>query len=423
LVATSNGGRTDAGSRLTYKVDENHKYYVLGQGTVHRSGQLTRNDRGGFGGEVKLTEKVGLKGEVSYGTLGWGGLAAVTYDPTADDHNYIGYRLDPDRLITTSTSQSGLDRGGFVVGAKHKYSESLSGFGENNYDSFGDRRSLTSTYGVIYTPDPKWQVTGGVEYGDVKEAFGADLERVALSGSVVYKVDEHTAWRVKGEARFEDSLDDAKDRDTYLFATGYATKYDDNWRFLSSFEAAISNSDQSAILDGDYLKASVGYAYRPVDNDRINAVFKYIFLYDLPGPDQITSYGTTLGPAQRSHVLSADASFDLNKYLTIGGKYGFRIGETSDTRSNKDFVASSAHLGILRADLHVIKNWDVLIEARVLHTPEIDTTMVGFVAGAYRHVGANMKVGVGYNFGRFSDDVADLKHDDKGVFVNVVGKF
>jgi hypothetical protein len=32
-------------------------------------------------------------------------------------------------------------------------------------------------------------------------------------------------------------------------------------------------------------------------------------------------------------------------------------------------------------------------------------------------------VGVGYNFGRFSDDLRDLTLDDEGVFFNAVGKF
>jgi len=32
-------------------------------------------------------------------------------------------------------------------------------------------------------------------------------------------------------------------------------------------------------------------------------------------------------------------------------------------------------------------------------------------------------VGAGYNFGRFSDDLRDLTLDDKGPFLNIVGKF
>ena len=40
-----------------------------------------------------------------------------------------------------------------------------------------------------------------------------------------------------------------------------------------------------------------------------------------------------------------------------------------------------------------------------------------------RRVGDNMKIGVGYNFGHFSDDLTDLTYDDHGIFVNAVGKF
>jgi hypothetical protein len=300
----------------------------------------------------------------------------------------------------------------------------VSAYAENNYDMFGYRRSLTTTYGVIYTPTALWSVNGGIEYGDVNDPFGTSaLERIAVSGSVIFRDEESVSWRLKTEVRFEDSLDGTKDRDTYLVAAGTSIKYNEDWRFLANFDAAISDSNQAAFLDGDYVKASLGYAYRPADNDRFNALFKYIFLYDLPGPDQVTSQGSILGPAQRSHVVSVDFNYDLTQHITVGAKYGVRIGEVSETRSDKDFVKSSAHLGVLRADLHIVKNWDALIEARLFHTPEINTTKIGYVAGVYRHLGNNLKLGVGYNFGRFSDDVSDLTFDEHGVFVNLVGKF
>jgi hypothetical protein len=38
-------------------------------------------------------------------------------------------------------------------------------------------------------------------------------------------------------------------------------------------------------------------------------------------------------------------------------------------------------------------------------------------------VGENFKVGAGYNFGHFSDDLRDLKASDHGVFINAVGQF
>ena len=66
---------------------------------------------------------------------------------------------------------------------------------------------------------------------------------------------------------------------------------------------------------------------------------------------------------------------------------------------------------------------DLLAEARVLHLAESRTTKYGFLAAAYRHFGDNMKIGVGYNFGHFSDDLRDLTYDDQGIFLNAIGKF
>ena len=122
-------------------------------------------------------------------------------------------------------------------------------------------------------------------------------------------------------------------------------------------------------------------------------------------------------------MLSGDFIYDLTERLSVGAKYGLRIGEISTSRDDEDFVRSTAQLGIVRADYHVVKNWDLLFEGRALWLSEPGQVHYGALAGIYRHLGNNLKIGVGYNFGRFSDDLTDLTLDDQGVFVNVIGKF
>ncbi len=417
------GERADIAVQLDYTYDEDTSAYIFGQVTAYRDGGIRRNDRAGLGGTTKITEKLGVKGEVSYGTTGLGGLAAVTYDPTVDDHYYFGYRLDPDRATLGSTALYGSDRGAFVFGTKRRHNDDLSSFVENSYDVFGDKRSLNSTYGVIYTPDKHWTYSAGVEFGDVDDRRATDLSRTAISGSIGYKDKDGLSWNAKAEVRVEDSEDDTQDRNSFFLSGGFLHKVNPDWRMLSHVDALISRSDQSDILDGDYVEASFGFAYRPVDNDRFNALLKYTFLYDLPGSDQVSVNGSTFSPAQRSHIFTADASYDLIERLTVGGKYGFRIGDVSATRADVDFQRSSAHLAVLRADFHVIKKWDLLLEGRVLATPSTDTVDYGALAAVYYHAGKNLKVGVGYNFGKFSDDLSDVTHDDGGIFFNVIGKF
>ncbi|MBW9052285.1 TonB-dependent receptor [Rhizobium mesosinicum] len=438
------GSRLDTGVRLDYRIDEDRLVYAFAQGTLDRAGDIDRNDRAGVGAQYRLTDTIGLEGEASYGTHGVGGLAGVTYDPNADSHSYLGYKLDPDRAFDLYNTREliGDDKGTVVFGTRRKMSELLSAYSESNYDMFGERNSLTQTYGVVYTPDALWTIDGGLDVGQVRDdtvnpvtsAQYEDFDRYAPSLALSYKDEERGInGRVRGEVRVERSDEHTRDQNTYLFAGGLSWKTDPDWRLITHFDTVLSDSrgSETFFADTDYVEASVGFAYRPVDNDRLNALFKYTWLYDMPGNNQLISgaTGDEFAPAQRSHILSIDANYDLMPWLTIGGKYGVRLGEvryrTNDGGSSfeDEWQKSSAHLGIIRADLHVIKSWDILLEGRVMYMPEAETTDYGTLAAVYRHVGDNFKVGVGYNFGNFSDDLRDLSLNDRGVFLNAVGKF
>lgn len=103
--------------------------------------------------------------------------------------------------------------------------------------------------------------------------------------------------------------------------------------------------------------------------------------------------------------------------------YGFRMGEVEGARAAGDFTDSTAHLAIIRADWHVVHKWDVLGELRYLYTAETRTRERGVLAGIYRHVSNNAKIGMGYEWGSVSDDVADLDYDSSGLFLNIIAKF
>lgn len=250
----------------------------------------------------------------------------------------------------------------------------------------------------------------------------SDFNRQALAVSAGYKDDSGTTGRIKGEVRREDSTDNTRNLMSYLFAANVCIRASEDWRFLGNLDAVFTDATQTT-RSGEYVEAFLGYAYRPIENDRLNALFKYTFLYDVPGADQVTVNGSTLGPAQQSHIMSADVNYDLSNILTVGAKYGFRIGQTKPRDGSADWSTSSAHLAVLRADLNVVKDWDALIEGRMLWTPDIGSSDIGALVAVYRHFGDNFKMGVGYNFGRFSDDLRDQSYDSHGIFINAIGKF
>jgi hypothetical protein len=426
------GDRTDLGARLRYDFDENSFAYVFGQGTIKRSGTRRENNRLGVGIGTLLTEKIGLTAEVSTGNSGFGGSAKVDYKPTVDDHYYFGYALDPDRAYSGvyPYSLSGADMGTLVVGANHAYNKRISVFVENNGDLFGDRRSLTQTYGVKYTPDDLWTYGLGFEIGNIWDNTinattllkNSDFDRKAASATIAYHDSDYVSAHAKLEYRVESSQDHTRDMNSYLLQAGTSIKTSDDWRLSENLSAVISDASTTT-RSGKYVEGWVGYAYRPVANDRLNALFKYTFLYDLPGADQVNASGSNNGPSQISNILSADVNYDLTPIFTIGAKYGFRIGETLDRAAGSNWQQSSAHLAVARLDMHVVKNWDALAEARVLWTPETQTSDFGLLTAVYRQLGDNFKVGVGYNFGHFSDDLSKIGVDEQGVFINAIGKF
>ena len=420
-----NGNRTDLGLRLDHQLSDDEKVWVFGQATVERSGTFRKNDRYGVGIEKRFNDKLHASLEVSDGTSGIGGAAAIYYQENETDQYHLGYRLDP--LSSAGDVDSydpfGRDYGSLVYGMRRNLNDQTTFVLENNYDFMGTQQSITQTYGLQYAPDDHWTYALGLEAGEVQDSISGDFERFAISGTTAFKSEEKSA-SLRLEARFEDSTSSLiRDRETYLIKARTSTTQSDDWRFLASFDAVISHSGEDTILDGDYVEASLGWAYRPVESDRFNMLAKYTYLRDLPGAQQVNTQNQVAGPLQRSHVFSADFVYDLNKYVSVGGKYGFRIGEVATDRSSANFNRSSAHLGIIRSDLHIVHEWDALIEARALRLSEVDQLNVGFLAGVYKHLGDTAKLGVGYNFGQFSDDLTDLTLDDEGVFVNLIGKF
>jgi hypothetical protein len=429
-ISNSGGQRTDVGGKIKYAFDEKRNVYIFGQATISKASTRKSNDRIGVGGEIQLTEKLGLNVEASEGTSGLSGTAKLDFAPTVDDHYYAGYTLDADREYASNSALQGSDMGSIVAGATHAYNERIKAYTEVNSDLFGQRRSVTQVYGVKYTPDTKWTLGGGVEMGNVWDGTtnsitglkNSDFDRWAISGNIGYRDGEKIDAHLKAEGRIERSQDGTRDLNSLLLQAGGNLKTSQDWRLVADVDAVWSEASTTT-RSGRYAEASIGYAYRPTENDRLNALFKYAFLYDMPGADQLSAGGSADGPSQISNILTADFTYDLNEIVSVGGKYGARIGVTQDRAAGSPWEYNAAHLGVGRIDVHVVKNWDAMFEGRMMYTPEPDTKDFGALAAVYRQMGDNFKIGVGYNFGHFSDDLRSIGVDNHGIFVNAMGKF
>ncbi|MCB5200841.1 hypothetical protein LGQ03_16510 [Loktanella sp. TSTF-M6] len=413
------GSRIDVAARLTYAFDNARSAYVFGQTTVDRDG-LEDNDRVGLGVELGTGTGWGFEGELSDGSLGAGARAYAVYTDAAGDTQYIGYTLEPGRELN-GLDLTGDDKGRFVVGGRRTLSQTVSVFGENTYDMFGERTSLISAYGVTYAPIEKFSTTLAFETGEIDVEGLETLDRYAVSLGVSYATDAVSA-KGRLEYRSEEGSEagSLRDTDTVVATADLAYKIDETQRVLFSADTVQSSGSETGFRNGDYADVSIGYALRPIEDDRFNMLARYRYLDDQIG--QRVDGLDMLGPVQRSHVGSVDASYDVNQYWTLSGKLGYRGGEFAPVQGGT-FTRNDAMLTVIGARYHLVDDWDLLAEARRLDLITADVTRGGVLIAAFKQLGKNLQVGGGYNFSRFSDDLTDLTYDDRGVFVNIVGKY
>lgn len=413
------GRRTDVGARLSYTFAQDQEVYVFGQATVDNDG-LEANDRIGIGARYALSDAWRVDGEVSGGALGLGGLLRFSYDDGVGTTSYFGYELDPGRTISGITLD-GRDNGRFVSGARRQVDEQLTYFGENTFDAFGRYNALTTAYGLTYQVTDFLSYTGAFEFGSVDDRFANDFDRRAFSFGMRYEDDALTGsarleFRTESGARSGTPLDS----DTTALTLDARYLISDHDRIVFSFRGIDTDTDESSILDGSFMDASVGYAFRPIDNDRLNMLVRYRYLFDDVG--QRLNDTDDFGPRQRSHVFSADTSYLLDENWRIGARVGFRLTDSAATEAD-EFSDNDAVLAVLNARYHLLHNWDGLVEARALHTVQGGGTETSVLGAISRQMGNGINVGVGYNFGTFSDDLTDLTRDDQGLFLNITASF
>ena len=415
-----NGDRTDIGGEVRYNINDENNIYVFAQGTVANSGTIAGGDRYGAGARVQLTERIGVNGEVSGGNGGLGALGGLSFQRADGEEYYLNYTLDAERTEPGVDGTRSLlnSQNTLTAGGRKRFTSYLSVFGEERR-SFGNTAGLTHAYGLDFTPGDHWSFGANFEIGEVEDQTQI-VDREAFTVTTGY-----TSERFNAGAAFEwrDDTNNGESRESWSLRSNASLQISEDFRGLLRFNRAESNSSEGAFFDGEFTEIQVAGAYRPTKNDRLNALLRYTYFEDQTSASQISNSGQSALPAQRSNIFSLDAQYRLTNWLTIGGKYGVRTGEISVSRLSDDFVSSTAQLGVIRADIHFVKKWDLLLEGRILDVQEASDTRSGLLAAVYRHVGDNAKIGVGYNFTDFSDDLTDLSFDDNGVFVNLIAKF
>ncbi|MEO8200279.1 MAG: OmpA family protein [Gemmatimonadota bacterium] len=417
------GERTDVIGRLelapmgTDGAEGRFGIYGLAQATVNKDGGRSENDRFGLGGRYRMSRRLGLKGEVTDGDGGRGGLLGADLQVREGGSVYLNYLVDADERQGGSRIQ----RASLITGTRLRYSDATSVFAERRQQSSHDGGSgLMHAFGVDIAAGQRWSWGLKYEHGVLGDSASGDIARTAASLNSGYHGGGFT-WSGAVEYR-TDKSDIAGRREAWLIRNTAGLQASRDWRFLGTANLALGDHESSVPDAAKYVEVAGGLAYRPVHSNRLNGLFRYTYLYDLASPGQLSGGLRPSTLAQRSHIVSMDGTLALTRRLSLGGKAGYRAGSIRDnTLPAAPWLKSNAWLTLGRLDWRLVRSWEMLGEVRSLTVQDADVRS-GMLFGVYRHLTDNLKVGAGYNFTDYSDDLTDLSYRNRGIFLNLVGQ-
>jgi flagellar motor protein MotB len=422
-LTQNEGERTDAVVQVGYDSKADWNAYGFVQDTLSVSGTRNENARAGFGGTYQVTDKLQVDAEVSNGDLGTGGRLGSNYLYSDRTSFYLGYTLENERTDFGMRNAQGAE-GNLVAGLKTRFADSASVFLEERYQHGDASTGLTHSAGINFAPNEKWTLGFNTDVGTLQDInTGAETDRLAAGVQVAL---HSGGWQLSSGVEYRnddvEQLDLTRnERKTWLFRNNLKFQLSPSSRLFGKLNYAESESSMVAFFDGGYTETVFGYAFRPVSHDRLNTVVKYTYFYNVPTTGQVGGQNVAAQFIQKSHIAAVDVTYDVTRNFTLGGKYAYRLGQVSLDRENPEFFDNNANLYVLRGDYRFRDNWEVLVEARLLDMPDLNERRAGALAAVSRYLGDHIKVGLGYNFTDFSDDLTDLSFDHQGFFLNLTG--
>ncbi|MBN2566272.1 MAG: DUF11 domain-containing protein, partial [Candidatus Eisenbacteria bacterium] len=403
---------TLGGTRIGYDVTRSVNVYGVGQFMLDKTDDVPDNNLGTLGVRGRIGEKLALKAEASTGDLGTAANIGANY--ALDDlHTMYGtYTLSPDH--------TGGEKGVYTLGQRKTVSDQLKVFTEHQFSQSNIAAEITQVYGLDYSMT-EWTTIGlSVQSSDLEDdEASSDRDVASLYAS-------YGRGKTRAGAKLEYRRDSgAAEREQWLTTNTLNYRATEGLTLQGKFsfssttdesaEAASGSDDETA----SFVEAGVGFAYRPICGGRSNVLGRYTYLQDLPGTCQTPEYGIE----QRAHLMELEGIHALGHRLDLGGKIARKQGELRFESEDGDWYSTEVNFAAARARYHIVKAWDTMLEYRWLNVKETEDTRQGVLAGVYRQIGGNLRIGVGYNFTDFTDDLTDLSYESRGWFIDVTGSY
>ncbi|MFD1298963.1 hypothetical protein ACFQ4Q_20260 [Lysobacter gummosus] len=398
-----------------HRIGSTLELYATGQYTVDDDGgKYDRNDLVTLGARYLFGDRSSVGAEVSSGSRGQAGKLDAEYRLNTDHTLYGAYTFSTDNTERDPLFDNALQTG-WTIGQRWRLNNQTNLYNESQFlkDPRDSSEGIMHTFGMDFYPAEGWNLGFTLMDGDLEASTGhVDRRAYSLSGG---RVDPRTDWSSKIEYRKDSG---AERREVWVTTNRLFYKINEDWRIAARFVYSDINDEIDASRGAKTVEGNLGFAYRPHDSSRWAAFGKYIYLYDLAtiGQEGGNQYD------QRSQVLSFEGIYRIDDKWEVGGKAASRWGDYRLGRGTGLWLDSRADFLAGQVRYHLIAKWDAMAEYRWLAVKDGGDKR-GWLVGVDRQIGDNFKVGIGYNFTDFSDDLTDLEYDNKGWFLNLAGYY
>jgi hypothetical protein len=405
---------TLAALKYAQRLGDHLEMYAQAQLTVDDDGgQYADNDLYTLGAKYLFGDLSSVGAEVSSGNRG--DAATVNAE----------YRISPERTIysgyTYSTDATGFDplfnanqQNGWTLGQRWRLSSQANLFNESQMLKEGAESGLAHTFGMDFYPAQGWNAGFTLMKGELNSVDGGLVQRkaVSINGG---RTSPDTDWQSKIEWRRDSG---AERREQWVSTNRLIWKIDDSWRVAARLNYSKTTDEVNAAAGAKFIEGNLGFAYRPWNSVRWGLFGRYTHLYDLATLGQVGGADYD----QKTQVISLEGTYKLTAQWEFAAKAARRLGEVRYGRNAGNWADSTTNFTAVSVRYDLTGQWHALAAYRWLDVKRGGSTS-GTLVGLDRDIGKNFRIGVGYSFTEFSDDLTDFDNDHKGWFVNLTGRY
>ncbi|ADQ14002.1 hypothetical protein [Halanaerobium hydrogeniformans] len=296
-----------------------------------------------------------------------------------------------------------------VFGSSSSLNDKTDIYGEYRIEAQNQGRENTNIIGIDYSPLEGLLLSLDYSRSDVIRDDRDDFKRDIIGFGTSYRRNN-----LNSSARLEYREDGgSEDLEQFFYKSDLSWNYSPALTLVSGIEYSREKSEE----EDEYLDASLGFAYRPVKNDRLNLLGKYTYLKK---DNYLTDDDFGSFPAERSQIFALDFIFEISPKWQLTEKIAYKNGEVKLNSLSDEWTSSETYLWVNRLNYQLREDIELFGEYRILENKLAQDRKSGFLLGGYKRFENDLKLGIGYNFTDFNDDLSDLSYESEGWFVNII---